>query len=102
MADYGLTVLQRVSVHPHCSEPLPMHDSTAGRAFGAQDPVVEETGDVVRVYLPVTVRGDRLGVLSVTLPSETAATMPPELTDIAGGLGHQVLVAWRGTGHSLQ
>jgi serine phosphatase RsbU (regulator of sigma subunit) len=79
-----------------------MHDSTAGRAFGAQDPVVEETGDVVRVYLPVTVRGDRLGVLSVTLPSETAATMLPELTDIADVLGHEVLVAERDTDIYLQ
>ncbi|MGW2934805.1 PP2C family protein-serine/threonine phosphatase [Streptomyces sp. NPDC001156] len=97
MADYGLTALQRVSAHPHCSDPLPMHDSTAGRAFGAQDPVVEETGDLVRVYLPVTVRGDRLGVLSVTLPSEAAATTLPELTDIADVLGHEVLVAERDT-----
>jgi serine phosphatase RsbU (regulator of sigma subunit) len=102
MADYGLTVLQRVSAHPNCSDPLPMHDSTAGRAFGAQDPVVEETDDLVRAHLPVTVRGDRLGVLSVTLPSEGAATTLPELADIAEVLGHEVLVAERDTDIYLQ
>lgn len=45
MADYGLTVLQPVSVLPHTLEPIPVHTSPEGRAFGAQEPFVEEHGD---------------------------------------------------------
>ncbi len=32
MADYGLSVLQPVSVLPHTLEPVPVHNSPAGRA----------------------------------------------------------------------
>ncbi|MET9903363.1 PP2C family protein-serine/threonine phosphatase [Streptomyces sp. NPDC006446] len=104
MADYGLTVLQPVSVLPHTLDPIPVHSSPEGRAFGAQEPFVEEgTGESVRAHLPVTVRGDRLGVLSVTLPSgardEETLT---ELADIAEILGHEVLVAERDTDLYLQ
>ncbi|MEU8588927.1 PP2C family protein-serine/threonine phosphatase [Streptomyces sp. NPDC048664] len=99
MADYALTVLQPVPTQSHTAEPvsLPMHGSTAGRAFGAQDPVVEELGDLVRIHLPVTVRGDRLGVLTVTLPAGEADGALPELADIAEVLGHELVVATRDT-----
>ncbi|MET8953521.1 PP2C family protein-serine/threonine phosphatase [Streptomyces sp. NPDC004393] len=102
MADYGLTVLQPVSAQFPATESVAMHGTTAGRAFGAQDPVVEETGDLTRAHLPVTVRGDRLGVLTVTLPSATTAEVLPELVDIAGVLGHEMLVAERDTDVYLQ
>ncbi|MEV6990031.1 PP2C family protein-serine/threonine phosphatase [Streptomyces sp. NPDC093228] len=97
MADYGLSVLQAVAAQPCTSDPVPVHGSTAGRAFGAQDPVTEEIGDRVRIHLPVTVRGDRLGVLVVVLPSDGAAEALPELIDIAEVLGHEVIVAARDT-----
>ncbi|MFD8738791.1 PP2C family protein-serine/threonine phosphatase [Streptomyces sp. NPDC059618] len=104
MADYGLTVLQPVSVLPHTLEPIPVHTSPEGRAFGAQEPFVEEPGEgVVRAHLPVTVRGDRLGVLSVTLPSAACdGETLTELADIAEVLGHEVLVAERDTDLYLQ
>lgn len=104
MADYGLTVLQPVSVLPHTLEPIPVHTSPEGRAFGAQQPFVEEHGDGdVRTHLPVTVRGDRLGVLSVVLPSAACdADTVAELADIAEVLGHEVLVAERDTDLYLQ
>jgi serine phosphatase RsbU (regulator of sigma subunit) len=99
MADYGLTVLQPVSVLPHTLEPITVHGSPEGRAFGAQEPFVEELGgEGVRAHLPVTVRGDRLGVLSVTLPSTACGEETlTELADIAQILGHEVLVAERDT-----
>ncbi|MGV9245717.1 PP2C family protein-serine/threonine phosphatase [Streptomyces sp. NPDC003710] len=97
MADYGLSFLQPVSAQSDTCEPVAMHGSTAGRAFGAQDPVMEETGDLTRAHLPVTVRGDRLGVLTITLPSETAAGALAELVDIAEVLGHEIIVAERDT-----
>ncbi len=104
MADYGLTVLQPVSALPHSPEPLPLHGSAAGRAFGAQEPFVEPDRDgLVRVHLPVSVRGDRIGVLSVTLPDGDPAASPlAELADIAQVLGHEVVVAERDTDLYLQ
>ncbi|WP_030682984.1 PP2C family protein-serine/threonine phosphatase [Streptomyces cellulosae] len=104
MADYGLTVLQPVSVLPHTLEPLSVHNSPAGRAFGAQEPFVEGCADgLVRVHLPVTVRGDRLGVLSVTLPDgDDARGCLAELADVAEVLGHEVVVAERDTDLYLQ
>ncbi|MER5881367.1 PP2C family protein-serine/threonine phosphatase [Streptomyces sp. NPDC060235] len=104
MADYGLTVLQPVSVLPHTLEPIPVHSSPEGRAFGAQEPFVEErTGRRVRAHLPVTVRGDRLGVLSVTLPSEACDEETlAELSEVAEVLAHEVLVAERDTDLYLQ
>ncbi|GAA3398574.1 PP2C family protein-serine/threonine phosphatase [Streptomyces roseoviridis] len=104
MADYGLTVLQPVSVLPHTLEPVPAHNSPAGRAFGSQEPHCEELRDGrARLHLPVSVRGDRLGVLSVTLPGcDTARQDQSELAEIAGLLGREVVVAERDTDLYLQ
>ncbi|MFK0160307.1 PP2C family protein-serine/threonine phosphatase [Streptomyces sp. NPDC090499] len=104
MADYGLTVLQPVSVAPHNLEPVPVHGSPAGRAFGSQAPYCEDgRGRPARVHLPVSVRGDRLGVLSVTLNgSEAASDCVSELAEIADALAHEVVVAERDTDLYLQ
>ncbi|WP_415925622.1 PP2C family protein-serine/threonine phosphatase [Streptomyces scabiei] len=104
MADYGLTVLQPVSVLPHTLEPVSVHNSPAGRAFGAQEPYLEGLAQGrARVHLPVTVRGDRLGVLSVTVPGEEhARDCLTELTEIADVLAHEVVVAERDTDLYLQ
>jgi hypothetical protein len=99
LADYGLTVLQPVSVLPYTAEPVSVHNSAAGRAFGAQEPFLEVAhGGSARVHLPVTVRGDRLGVLSLSLPDgEDARGLLGELADIAEVLGHEIVVAERDT-----
>jgi serine phosphatase RsbU (regulator of sigma subunit) len=104
LADYGVSVLQPVSVLPHTLEPLPVHNSPAGRAFGSQRPYREEVRDGrARLHLPVSVRGDRLGVLSVTLPgSDAARRWETELAEIADVLGHEVVVAERDTDLYLQ
>jgi serine phosphatase RsbU (regulator of sigma subunit) len=104
MADYGLTVLQPVSVLPHTLEPVSVHNSPAGRAFGSQEPFVESAGEgLARVHLPVTVRGDRLGVLSVTVPDGShAEECLAELQEIAEVLAHEVIVAERDTDVYLQ
>ncbi|WP_413755657.1 PP2C family protein-serine/threonine phosphatase [Streptomyces sp. MMBL 11-3] len=104
MADYGLTLLQPVSTLPYTLAPLPVHTGPAGRAFGAQEPAFEECpGGSVRVHLPVTVRGDRLGVLSVTMPSaEQATDCSAELAEVAEVLAHEVIVAERDTDLYLQ
>jgi serine phosphatase RsbU (regulator of sigma subunit) len=105
MADYGLTVLQPVSVLPHTLEPVSVHNSAEGRAFGAQEPFTEEApeGGSVRVHLPVSVRGDRLGVLSVALPDgDHVRDRLAELAEIAEVLGREVVVAERDTDLYLQ
>ncbi|MFI8218693.1 PP2C family protein-serine/threonine phosphatase [Streptomyces sp. NPDC085932] len=104
LADYGLTVLQPVSVLPHTLQPVPVHSSPAGRAFGAQEPHVETLADdLVRAHLPVSVRGDRLGVLTVTLRGrEHARGVLAELAEIAEVLAHEVIVAERDTDLYLQ
>ncbi|WP_395571852.1 PP2C family protein-serine/threonine phosphatase [Streptomyces sp. BK79] len=106
MADYGLTVLQPVSVLPHTLEPVSVHNSPEGRAFGAQEPFVEDApggGGLVRAHLPVSVRGDRLGVLSVALPGgDHVRDCLTELAEIAEVLGREVVVAERDTDLYLQ
>jgi len=104
MADYGLTLLQPVSTLPLTLAPLPIRTGPAGRAFGAQESVTEQCpGGTVRVHLPVSVRGDRLGVLTVTMPSaDTAAGCSAELAEVAEVLAHEVIVAERDTDLYLQ
>ncbi|MET7326282.1 hypothetical protein [Streptomyces sp. NPDC005549] len=49
-------------------------------------------------HLPVTVRGDRLGVLSVRPPAEaTDVADVPHLAEFATALGHEVDTAGRDT-----
>jgi hypothetical protein len=104
MADYGLTVLRPVTVPPHTPEPVSVHNSPAGRAFGSQRPYLEEgRNGRTRLHLPVSVRGDRLGVLSVTLSGgDVARQWEPELAEIANVLGHELIVAERDTDLYLQ
>ncbi|MEU0054435.1 PP2C family protein-serine/threonine phosphatase [Streptomyces sp. NPDC006309] len=103
MADYGLTVLQPVSVLPHTLEPVSVHNSPAGRAFGSQQCYREDLRDGrACLHLPVSVRGDRLGVLSVTLAAVDAGRHQTELCEIAEVLGRELLVAERDTDLYLQ
>jgi serine phosphatase RsbU (regulator of sigma subunit) len=104
LADYGLTVLQPVPPVPDPAAARPVHAGPAGRAFGAQEAFVEDRGDGrVRAHLPVTVRGDRLGVLSVTLPpGDGTGERLEELAEIASMLGHEMTVAERDTDLYLQ
>ncbi|WP_432095358.1 PP2C family protein-serine/threonine phosphatase [Streptomyces sp. bgisy100] len=100
MADYGATTLRPVDVLPSAAEPMFVHASTPGRAFGAQRPQVSSGGTppVVTAHLPVTVRGDRLGILSVTLPgARYSPEVLSELGDISEILGREIVVAARDT-----
>jgi serine phosphatase RsbU (regulator of sigma subunit) len=100
MADYGLKNLQAVQASEGAEEAVPLHDSPEGRAFGAQEPHVvhRDAAGVVDVHLPVTIRGDRLGVLSVRLPVDRyAPAVVADLEHICQALGHEILVAERDT-----
>lgn len=52
----------------------------------------------VTAHLPVSVRGDRLGVLSVTAPESSCSPAGlAEMQQICEALGHEILVAERDT-----
>ncbi|MFE9559061.1 PP2C family protein-serine/threonine phosphatase [Streptomyces sp. NPDC006692] len=105
MADYAMTILQPVSALPYTGEPISVYQSSPGRAFGAQQPYVENderTGQST-VHLPISVRGDRIGVLTVSLPQDLYdAQAERELQDVAEVLGHEVVVGERDTDVYLQ
>lgn len=104
LVDYAVATLQSVHSEPGPPESVPAHGSPAGRAFGSQEPFVEQrAGGEVCLYLPVTVRGDRLGVLTVTMPSaDRAEECLDELVEVAQVLGREVIVADRDTDLYLQ
>ncbi|MEE1927090.1 PP2C family protein-serine/threonine phosphatase [Streptomyces sp. TRM 70351] len=100
LADYGVTVLRAVESVPGTTAPVSVHDSPQGRAFGSQEPCLESGDDAatVTLHLPVTIRGDRMGVLSVDLPAQRySPDLVPELQHICEALGHEILVAERDT-----
>ncbi|MDK1471961.1 PP2C family protein-serine/threonine phosphatase [Streptomyces sp. 549] len=105
MADYAMTILQPVDALPYTAVPLSVHSSASGRAFGAQQPYIrsDDCPDSVTAHLPVSVRGDRLGVLAVTVPADVySEDMVNQLVDVAEVLGHEIVVAERDTDLYLQ
>ncbi|MFJ6436028.1 PP2C family protein-serine/threonine phosphatase [Streptomyces sp. NPDC091416] len=102
LADYGMTVLKPVGPAAGSERTLSMNNRPQGRTFGSQRPHEEPAGngDQIDHHFPVTVRGERLGVLSVRLPaaSSTPQTME-ELAHVADLLGHEIIVAERATDH---
>ncbi|MFJ7780668.1 PP2C family protein-serine/threonine phosphatase [Streptomyces yangpuensis] len=103
MADYASARLQPVTAQPFTTDSVSAYNSAEGRAFGAQEPHVVTGADGAVVHLPVSVRGDRLGVLSVRYPSgvPVAGRIGP-LQDVADALAHEILVADRDTDFFLQ
>ncbi|MER7826302.1 PP2C family protein-serine/threonine phosphatase [Streptomyces sp. NPDC096097] len=98
MADYASARLQPVTAQPFTVESVSAYSSPEGRAFGSQEPFVVSEADGITVHLPVSVRGDRLGVLSVDY---AASAYDPgllgALQDVADALAHEILVADRDT-----
>ncbi|MFE7775272.1 PP2C family protein-serine/threonine phosphatase [Streptomyces sp. NPDC057445] len=97
LADYGLVTLRpfdRTAV----GGPVSVESSPAGKAFSAQQPYLSTgPGLMVTVHLPVTVRGDRYGVLTVTLPEDGSPESVQDLEAISEMLGHALRVAERHT-----
>ncbi|OEJ23234.1 phosphatase [Streptomyces agglomeratus] len=101
LADYGMTVLQPVSIPPYTGKPISAFTGELGRLFGSQETTVREVAPGrVEALVPVTVRGDRLGVLRVTLPAEACDV--DELEVIAGVLGRELVMSERDTDLYLQ
>jgi len=97
MADYGLKELRRVTTLPYTAEALPVAGTAPGAAFTGQTAVFERAGQAITGYLPVTVRGDRLGILEVTFRAEPEPPVWTELARLAETLGHELFVSDRDT-----
>jgi hypothetical protein len=117
LADYAEESLEPVAVGPATARihPQDLVESTAGVAYREQrrvTAVVDPSGDAgalgaadgvvpgpaVVVYLPVSVRAERLGVLAITLPGGHVGRGTMEvLDDVARVLGHVLTGARRYT-----
>ncbi|MGW7535978.1 PP2C family protein-serine/threonine phosphatase [Amycolatopsis sp. NPDC054798] len=97
LADYALTELCQVGTLPYVHEPVPVEGTAAGAAFVAQAATFEHDGAQVTGYLPVSVRGDRLGILAVTLPAEPEPPVWADLERFAEAVAHELVVADRDT-----
>ncbi|MFE6709381.1 PP2C family protein-serine/threonine phosphatase [Streptomyces sp. NPDC057695] len=101
LIDYGFTSLRPVRpVQARAGvRPAPVDAGTAGRVFRTQQPYLfRADGLTATVFLPVTVRGDRLGVLVVLLPGDRATDATVQsLGRVAETLGHALCVADRHT-----
>ena len=81
-----LVDLRLVMLHPVLDggeRTIQVAGTPAGRAYCDQAPVVEIEGGTTVLHLPVSVHGDRLGVLRVHLPGEAADETRAELEEIA-------------------
>ncbi|MFH8840627.1 PP2C family protein-serine/threonine phosphatase [Streptomyces sp. NPDC017868] len=101
LIDYGCTTLRPVEPvqAPAGMSHTPVDAGPAGRVFRTQQPYLfRDVGPTATVYLPVTVRGERFGVLVVVLPAERSAPeTAASLARVAETLGHALRVADRHT-----
>ncbi|MEV8625258.1 phosphatase [Streptomyces sp. NPDC051079] len=101
LVDYGCTSLRPVRPvqTPARVRHVPVDTGPVGRVFRTQQPYLfRDDGPTATVCLPVTVRGDRLGVLVVLLPPDRAtAQSVAGLGRVAETLGHALRVADRHT-----
>lgn len=103
LADYHLATLRPVD---GSADPVTIDASWQGRVFAAQRPAVRTVEGTVdgtapdgrfEVGLPMTVRGDRRGVLVVLLPVSPSPEVVAELAQIATAVGRELCVADRVT-----
>lgn len=100
LADYGMTSLCHVTEPGEEPRLHSLFNSPDGRVFGSQERLVEGFPGAGRsvARLPVSVRGDRMGVLVVELPVVAPdQRVLGDLERIARALGHELLVAERDT-----
>jgi serine phosphatase RsbU (regulator of sigma subunit) len=101
IVDYGLNVLGSVAGG---SRPVPgevslaVDGTVAGRAFATQRLTMGSVdADGVTVYVPVTVRADRRGVLRLRLPEVPSEEMREDLLRMGTALGYGLTAVERDT-----
>jgi hypothetical protein len=95
LADYDLRELRslRPGDRAVVGDWVPLVGSDAGRCFATQATVAVPTGDDVRIHVPVTLRAERIGVLSVVLPEPTGADVLRGLEGVATTLAYVMQAA---------
>jgi serine phosphatase RsbU (regulator of sigma subunit) len=95
LADYDLKELRslRPGDRAVVGEWVPLVGSDAGRCFATQATVAVPTGDDVRIHVPVTLRAERIGVLSVVLAEPTNADALRGLEGVATTLAYVMQAA---------
>jgi serine phosphatase RsbU (regulator of sigma subunit) len=101
IVDYGLMVLRSVSGIGGAATgeiSLPVGGTVAGRAFATQQLTTGSVGaDGVVVYVPVTVRADRRGVLRLRLPEAPSEELRTSLMQMGTALGYALTAVERDT-----
>ncbi|MEO8748767.1 MAG: PP2C family protein-serine/threonine phosphatase [Allobranchiibius sp.] len=95
MANYQLTALHPIHDRENS---VAFSDTPAGSAFVDQEPVTRDVPEQgVEVYLPMSTRGDRMGVLQLLLPSHPDPTQLAELVSLARTIALSLRAASRQT-----
>jgi stage II sporulation SpoE-like protein len=99
LADYDLEILVRIRRdEPAAStQTMPVSGSEAGRAFTTQATVVQPSEGSVVVYVPVSLRAERLGVLRVRLVEPVPLDTVAGLQQVATVVGYVIFAAGRFT-----
>lgn len=99
LIDYDLHVLQRLQPGDITTpvESLPVDASDPGHAYSSQAAVSVPSGSRTIVYVPLTVRAERLGVLEVRLGGSVDAGLLAGLAQVASTVAYVVLAAGRYT-----
>lgn len=91
IVDYNLTALAPVE---GAAEPVPIDGSREGQVFTSQQAsVAVERDHASHLICPLTVRGQRLGVVSAVFSDEWDDQWLPEWQQIAEHVAHEVVVA---------
>ena len=94
LADYDLLRLSVWQEDGAADKPsVPVDDSLPGQAFVSQTTTVAPVDGGVMIHLPVSVRAERLGVLTVTLPALPAPAVLRGLEQAAVVLGYVLITA---------
>ena len=99
LVDYELDLLVRVrrDEPSTSSQELPVDSSDAGRAYSTQATIAVADGTRALVYMPVSLRAERLGVLRVRFPGEVPRATVDGLRQVATVVAYVVLAAGRFT-----
>ena len=89
VADYSGYSLERLD-NARPRESIDVATSSTGRALRTQDLEVEPDGDRVRIHVPVTVRGEAVGVLEVGLGAHPADATIRHVRELGHAFGYLV------------
>lgn len=72
---------------------VPVGEGPVGEAYDAQRTVTVQVDDAARVHVPISLRGDRIGVLQATLPAPLEGDTEEVLGDLALTLAYVLSLA---------